>query len=81
MQVKSAVDKIIQESGLSKLDIAKSMGKNPNFVYALVNKQTDPSYRTLVSIADTCGYDLLLRNRVSNNEIIIDPPNDETNSK
>ena len=76
MQVLTAFNTIVTRSGLSKAAIAKSIGRNVNYINGITIRGSVPRADTLALVADVCGYDLALIKRDGSDTIIIDPPND-----
>lgn len=77
MQVKDALNEIMDGSGLTRYAIAKKFGKTPNYVYKMMNQSKAVGYPFMSSIADVCGYDIALVKRDGSNTIILDPPSNE----
>ena len=77
MEIKTALTEVINESGKSRYAVAKELGKGTTYIYKLTSRPTSPSYETITSIADVCGYDLALIKRDGSNTIILDPPSNE----
>ena len=77
MQVKEAIGFVIDESGKSRYAISRDLGKGRNYVYKLFERDSNPAYDTLASIANLCGYDLALVKRDGSNTIILDPSSNE----
>jgi hypothetical protein len=49
------------------------MGRNANYISGYVNRGSVPQADTFAEIADVSGFDLLVRDRSSGDEILIDP--------
>jgi len=73
MNVKTCFNVIVTTSGLPKVKISESLGKRRNYVNTIMTKATVPQTDTFAKIADSCGWDLLARNRTTGEEIVIDP--------
>lgn len=63
MLVIKALNTIIAHSGKAKEQISREMGRNPNFLGVTTSRGSIPRTDTFCTIADTCGYDLLLVKR------------------
>lgn len=74
MDLKNAMNEIMDESGMSRYAIAKTMGRSNNYVYNLFGRGGYPSYQVASDIADICGYDLALVKRDGSRTIILDKP-------
>lgn len=74
MDVLSALKKAITHSGISNYDLSKALGKTPAYVSVIFSRGSVPKTDTFAKIADAAGYDLLLRSRDDEIEIVIDPP-------
>ena len=74
MDVRKALRTVISNGGMPKATLSVSMGKAYTFINTTISRGSIPKTDTFAQIADACGYDLLLRQRSTNDEIIIDPP-------
>jgi len=71
----TAFNAIIARSGKTKANISRELGKNPNYINThITNARKSLNTTTLAAVANVCNYDLLLRNRTTGDEIVIDPP-------
>lgn len=77
MEALDSLRQAINDSGLSMYAVSKLMGKTPIYIGALFSRGSTPRTDTYATIADACGYDLLLRKRDNGAEILIDPPRKE----
>lgn len=73
MDAYDAVTKMLNEDDRTRAAISVAMGRGPGYLNVIVGRRSVPKADTLARIADTCGYDLLLRRRDSEEEIRIEP--------
>ena len=67
-----AISAMCKRSGMSRINVSKSMGRNDTYIQSLLGKRATPSGDILAEIAAVCGYQLQL---VGHGEtIVIDPP-------
>ena len=72
MNARDALIKVVEEyGGFPKVE--REMGKTRNYYKHLRYDQRSMNADTLASIADACGYDVLLRRRDDDSEIAITP--------
>lgn len=74
MDVKDALEKAIEHSGMTRYAVAKALGKSNSYIYNLMGKDTYPTYVTIANIADVCEHDVILRSRKTGEEITLDVP-------
>lgn len=74
MEPESIVPSIVKASGRSTIEISESLGRSRGYLSAYIANKRTPNIRLLTELGDELDYDLLLRNRKSGEEIIIDPP-------
>lgn len=74
MKPRDALTLIVNNSGMSMRALSFSIGRSENFVFQTIKNKSVQKVDTMALIADAAGYDLLLRNRKTGSEIIIDPP-------
>jgi len=79
MDANKVLKYLVSSSGMSRAAISRKMGKNDNYISVRLQtgRRNLPRIDTMSTVADACGYDLLLRNREDGTEIIIDPPKRE----
>ena len=70
---KDIAPEMVNLSGQSQAAISKKMGKSINFVGGIVRAKTIPRLDTVTAIADACEFDVVVRQRTTGNEIIVDP--------
>lgn len=73
MNAHEVLRKITRSTGMTDIELSVAMGKNTNYLGVIRNRKTIPRADTFAMIADASGYDLLVRNRTDNEEIVIDP--------
>ena len=76
MDATSAIRQMLATGGLSARAVSVSMGKNIRYVSDILLKDTTPKVDTLATIADVCGYDLVLMPRDGADFIVIDSKED-----
>lgn len=74
MQAKQIIRAIVDDSGIPMTRISKAMGRSTLFIGRYVSRQVPPGSELLAEICDATGHDLLVRNRTTGREIVIDPP-------
>lgn len=79
MDANKVFNTIIGRTRLKKIDISHSLGMNNNYINNIITKRAIPRADTFAKIIDVCGWDLLVRNRETGEEMRIDPPGTDTN--
>ena len=74
MQANEAMLFVVKSSGESLVSISQRLGRSNNYLSSHTARKSTPKADTLAEIVDACGYDLLMRNRETGEETIIDPP-------
>lgn len=59
MKLDTVLDKVVNESGMSKAAIAKKAGKVSNFAYN-VRRSPNPTAHNVSALLNACGYSLCL---------------------
>lgn len=77
MQSEDIVREVVSDSGKSMYRVSLDMGKSRLYIAQVVHARRLPTIRTMAEICDATGHDLLVRNRTTGREIIIDPPEKE----
>ena len=77
MRAMDAFVEIVNSSGESKSGLARKLGRGHRYLLNTLSRGSLPRVDNFSMIADACGYDLLLRKRSDNSEILIDPPDDQ----
>lgn len=77
MEPLEALSSAIKTSGLSRYAVSRRLGKTQAYIGAMFSRESIPKTDTYATIADVCGYDLLLRRRADDSEIVIDPQRKE----
>ena len=73
MNANDAALEMISDSGIPMPTLSRTMGRDRTFLITTVGRGNIPRADTLSKIADACGYDLVLRRRIDEYEITIDP--------
>ena len=68
---------VVRSSGLSDKKAANKAGRGDRGFDPYIYEQHEPSLSVLATICDACEYDLLVRNRNTGEETIIDSPGKE----
>lgn len=77
MNARDAFLQVVADSGLPIREITRQLGRSPGyFTHITKDDGSTPRTDTLARVADVCGYDLLLRRRIDEYEIPIDPYGD-----
>jgi hypothetical protein len=74
MQANEAMRALFGRGKASAIDASFKIGKKRNYISGTISRGSTPQADTYAMIMDAIGYDLLLRNRETGEEIIIDPP-------
>lgn len=74
MDAKNIISAAVSDSGKKITAVSRDMGRTRIFLSSYISRGRLPSIELMAEIADATGHDLLLRNRRTKNEIIIDPP-------
>ena len=74
MQAKEVIRAMIEDSGISQRQVSLSMGRSGHFISSVLGNGRMPNIELMAEMADSAGFDLVLRNRHTGNEIQIDPP-------
>lgn len=74
MNAKEVFRHVVDNSGLSRAGLARSMGRTTSYFTNVLSRGSVPKLDTFAEIADVSGYDLLVRHRQSGEEILVDPP-------
>lgn len=74
MQANEVIRAMVKDSGIAQTTVSLSMGRRQNYVASYISRKRIPSIELMAEMADSAGFDLVLRNRHSGNEIQIDPP-------
>lgn len=72
MKAKAALNRIINESGISRIQLSRKLGRTDNYLSSMTHGRQSPGCDVMASVADVCGYDLILRKRSTGIEILID---------
>ena len=76
MDAREVTLEMLKDSGLSARQAAIAIGKEPGYLSHIIYKGSKPNTVTLAKVADVCGFDLLVRNRANEMEMLIDPYDD-----
>jgi len=74
MQPNELLRMMVESRQLTQRDASLKFGRSPNYVSRMYAGGFNPQTAVLAELADVLDYDLLLRDRFSGTEIIIDPP-------
>ena len=74
MDVKDALEKAIEHSGMTRYAVAKALGKGNSYIYGIRAKPSVPSFVTIANIANACDHDVILKSRKTGEEITLDVP-------
>lgn len=68
-----SVFKQIIETYNNNIWLSRHLGKSDAYISALLSRGNIPSAVLFCKISNLCGYDVIVRNRVTGEETIIDP--------
>lgn len=71
MKARQALYKIVESSGKSRIQVSSELGRSRNYITNYFVNDMNPGADTLAQIADVCGWDMVLRNRSTGEEIPI----------
>lgn len=74
MQANEILRSLFGRGKASTVKTSLKLGKERSYVGRNISRGSTPQTDTYARIVDAIGYDLLLRNRETGEEIIIDPP-------
>lgn len=74
MNAKEIIRAIVDDSGKSAYRLSSEMGYGYNYVAAKISQGNPPNVATLAAICEATGHQIVIRNRTTGREIIIDPP-------
>ena len=72
METNEAVRKMLESSGMSMYRASLAMGKAHSYVSVMLTRSGGIGAPTLAHLADVCGYDLLLVDRMTGDTIKLD---------
>lgn len=81
MEPEKVVPYIVSKSGRSTIAISDALGRSRGYLSAYIANKRTPNIRLLSELGNELGYDLLMRNRETGDEFIIDPPKEEDDEK
>ncbi len=73
MDAREVTLSMIQDSGMNDRQVSIKLGMSPRYLSNIIYRGSRPNSDTLARVADACGYDLLVRRRIDEMEILIDP--------
>ena len=73
MNANAVFNTVVASAGIPKSHISRNLGKSTNYIGVMITNANVPKVDTFAKIADSCGWDLLARNRTTGEEIVIDP--------
>lgn len=76
MNAHDVVEELVRDTGETHRRVSVRMGYGSTYLKGFIYERRIPRIDTLAKIADACGYDLLLRRRIDDYEIPIDPYDD-----
>lgn len=79
MNTTECIRHMVGQSGMSARKASQALGKSPTYLGTVITNGVDVSAGNLAKIADTMGYELLLRKE--GEEITVDPPKGESDGK
>lgn len=75
MQVDRVILSIVDHSPLTGEQVSAALGGSRSLVSVLGGKGRKPRLDSVVSVADVCGVDVVLRDRETGEELgVVDPP-------
>jgi len=74
MRAEDTLQFVIDDSGKSMYAISLDMGKSKLYIAQAVHRQRIPTLRTFAEICEATGHELIVRNKETGREIVIDPP-------
>ena len=78
MEPKNTIRTVLDDSGLSRRAAAAAIHRSPTFLASYISKNKIPSISLMAEICAATDNELLIRNKTTGRELIIDPPgNDE----
>lgn len=81
MQAKDIIRGIVGDAGMTITQASVKAGRSQLFLSSYASRGRIPSVELMAEICDATGHDLLIRNRKTGREIIIDPPTKDSDSE
>ena len=76
MDTVKAVRRIVDDAGVSRAALSRSMGRAHKFVDTYLSRGTDPSLSVAAELARACGWRLVLEREDGSERIELDPRQD-----
>lgn len=77
MQAREIIRAVVGDCDMPMTQVSRSIGRSKLFIGRYVSRKVPPGAELLAEICDVTGHDLLVRNRETGREIVIDPPEKE----
>lgn len=74
MKADDVLRAMVDDCDLPYMRISQKMGRSKLYIGSYLSKKQKPNIELMAEIGDATGHDLLVRNRTTGREIIIDPP-------
>lgn len=74
MKPEVLIKAIMDDSNISMYAASLAMGKSKLYVGEAVHSKRIPTIRTVAEICSVTGHELIVRNKETGREIVIDPP-------
>lgn len=74
MRAEDVLRAMVDDCDLPYMQISKKIGRSKLYIGSYLSKKQKPNIELMAEIGDATGHDLLVRNRETGREIIIDPP-------
>ena len=77
MQSNEILRAICEDAGLPMSRVSTLAGRSNLYIARYMSDKKSPGTNVLAEICDVTGHDLIVRNRETGREIVIDPPKKE----
>lgn len=74
MRARDIIAAIVGDSGKSGYQLSHEMGMSHGYISQKVAAGSPPNTETIAAICAATGHEVVIRNRKTGHEIIIDPP-------
>jgi len=74
MQARGVIRAIVADSGMPMTHISRAIGRSHLFVARYISRAVPPGTELLAEICEATGHQLIVRNKRTGYEIVIDPP-------
>ena len=74
MRARDVIRATVEDSGMSMRRVSTLLDRSTYFIASTAGQGKVPSIELMAEIGDVTGHDLVIRNRKTGKEIVVDPP-------